>query len=271
MPSSVVAKNPAGARCVFTEEDHRYTWGDENDPTDAVVHELISVSTLVHQFAPPFDAEKVAQSIAARTGEDPAAIVAKWDRNRDEACVRGTRTHETAEDCLLGRAPRHKPADEEERRRFSAVWRFASGIKEKFNVLGVEKLVFSPTLGVAGTIDLLLERAGTVYIMDWKTNKDLSKAPSGTYEPPFSHLPNSALSAYALQLSMYRILLEVEDYTIIKKFGAGQLLWVHPKDEGDEWEVSPFAVPDMGREAAMMIALRSRTKWYADWQKRMPF
>lgn len=259
MPSSITTRHN-GVRCSFTEADHRYWFGDDDDETSKEIRRLISVSTLVHQFSSPFDPQEAAERVAARDGRDPESVVLEWEAKKNEACFFGTRVHETAEDCIAGRAPRNTPRDDRERSYFRNAWGKADELVRAFRV-ETEKMVFSPRLGIAGTIDLLIEKDGWFRIGDWKTNADIRKPAYRNMLAPFDHVPDDALHHYYLQLSMYRILLETEGYCG-HNFADGVLYWI--TEDG----VEEIGIEDMRAEAALMIALRHETPWFKDRMKK---
>lgn len=86
---------------------------------------------------------------------------------------------------------------------------------KRFEFIDAESIIFSPDLGVAGMIDLLLmDRAkNEIIIGDWKQNKEIDT--ENQYQnllPPIDHLQSAALHQYTLQLSLYQFLLEREGY-----------------------------------------------------------
>jgi len=76
-----------------------------------------------------------------------------------------------------------------------------------------EVILYSKELGISGTIDLLLidRETGIVYVFDWKTNKKIARTEfmgkKGKH-PATADLDNCNYIHYALQLSLYRFLLE---------------------------------------------------------------
>lgn len=201
MPKTSTAINPHGIPIVFTEEDHSYV----------TQINYTSVTTLVGMFFPKFDAEKIAPLSAHKHGKTTEEILAEWKKAGDDACVLGTKIHETCEDILLGNPLRNSPSNEHEERLFNVAKTAASKILDDFEILGVEKLIFNELLGIAGTIDLLAKskKSGKVYIFDWKTNKrilkesDFGKKGLG----PLTHLDDCNYNHYALQLSIYQYIL----------------------------------------------------------------
>lgn len=67
-------------------------------------------------------------------------------------------------------------------------------------------------MGIAGTVDaLLLSNDGhrLSHVWDWKTGKEFkTENRFQNLLPPFEDLPDSDLSAYSLQLSLYRLIIE---------------------------------------------------------------
>ena len=273
MPSSIRV-NHKKHWCEFKEEPHTYhiyPLGERPTcPEDEAFSSAISVTTLVHQFTAPFDAERVAKAKAEREGGDWRELVKAWDANRERACRLGTRTHETAEDCLLGRSPRNMPEDEDERARFRAVWNFAKDkLYAGFKRIEVEKLVFSPALQVAGSVDFLGMANAKWYVLDWKSNADLKKPAFDHLLHPFEHVPNDPLHVYGLQLAIYRTILKLEGYCA-GEFGAARALWVRKSDDGS-YAVEPVELPDMTAEGNLMLALVQQTPWWQESLKSLPF
>ena len=76
----------------FTEEGHKY-----NDDLGNI---YTSVTTLIHQYANTFDVDYWAHKKAREQGKSEKQIRAEWDRIKDEACERGTATHNGIEDAI---------------------------------------------------------------------------------------------------------------------------------------------------------------------------
>jgi ATP-dependent exoDNAse (exonuclease V) beta subunit len=92
----------------------------------------------------------------------------------------------------------------------------ASEVKNKFEILGIEQIVFDIDVQIAGTIDLLARDSDTVWILDWKTNKKIEfenhfKENSHALHP-ISHLYNCSGVQYGLQLSTYEFLMKKAGY-----------------------------------------------------------
>jgi len=124
--------------------------------------------------------------------------------------------HECCEDILLNRGLRNAPEDDDEKRRFDNAVSMSKKIYRTIDILGVEKIVFSPGLMIAGTIDLLgrSRKDGSYLIIDHKSNTEIET--SNKYGKfcfdPISHVPAISFHEYSLQLNLYAYLLKREKY-----------------------------------------------------------
>lgn len=214
MPQCSKAKHPSGTEIEFFEDTHKYV-------STIKGRELVYVSgtQFLGRYYPPFDPTgKITECCARREGLTVEEIKRKWADKSARSCRLGTRTHERIEDCLLSNEPRNVPEDPEEEMRFRNGVEMASKLKQRVDVIGVEKIVFSPELGIAGTVDALLKsrKDGTYIILDHKTNQSICGPADNKYGEfclgPISHLPNTEFWHYAAQLSLYEYLLKREKY-----------------------------------------------------------
>lgn len=243
MPATQTAINPQGYEIVFDEASHTYTTRlkcngpaisktgavlrasgcDEADKTIGII-KYTSGTSFVHHFFPEFDADGIIVSRKARErGVTADQIRFEWKQNAAEACAMGTRVHETCEDVLKNRRDlfgnydfRNQPKTDEEQMIMAAGFEAASEVKNKFEILGIEQIVFDIDVQIAGTIDLLARDNDTVWILDWKTNKKIEfenhfKENSHALHP-ISHLYNCSGVQYGLQLSTYEFLMKKAGY-----------------------------------------------------------
>jgi hypothetical protein len=251
MPKTSSAFNPHGVSILFTEEDHSYksVIGGKEIP-------YISVTTLASTFFPKFDVEKIAPLSAKKRGMTVEAIKEEWKLAGEEACRLGTKIHETCEDNLLGRPERNVPSNEKEFRLMGVARKAAVQIKETFDIIGVEKLVFNENWRIAGTIDLLAraKKSGKLYILDWKTNarilteNDFGKKGLG----PLMHLDDCNFNHYALQLSLYQKLLLETGYVSKNEQFERALLHL------TEFEARSVKIPYFGMEVDKIIEILKR-------------
>lgn len=213
MPGSSKAKHPKGYIVEFFEDSHKYI-----SYIDGQEICYISGTQFLHKFFKPFDADgEIAKRCAMKEGVSIEEIRDRWAKAGKEASTLGTKIHECCEDIELGRKElRNKPANMKEERMMDHAIKMAKRFYAGFNILGVEKIVFSPSLRIAGTIDLFArsKKDGTYVIIDHKTNKsiDLEDRWNKFALPPIDHLHDINFVTYGLQLNLYEYLLKHEGY-----------------------------------------------------------
>ena len=213
MPGSSKAKHPKGYIVEFFEDSHKYI-----SYIDGQKICYISGTQFLHKFFKPFDADgEIAKRCAMKEGVSIEEIRDRWAKAGKEASTLGTKIHECCEDIELGRKElRNKPANMKEERMMDHAIKMAKRFYAGFDILGVEKIVFSPSLRIAGTIDLFArsKKDGTYVIIDHKTNKsiDLEDRWNKFALPPIDHLHDINFVTYGLQLNLYEYLLKREGY-----------------------------------------------------------
>lgn len=203
-----------GRSVVFDEKYHTYTLDDGQ--------KLVSGTAFLNRFKKPFDAQKMSYFTARKLGMDQEQVLAMWREKGQRAADFGTQVHNCAENyalkAFLGKnnitlpTPRNKAEETAFRRIKEAVFSFNSFL----TIVGAEVIVFSPDLGIAGTIDLLAvcQKTKTIFIIDWKTNEKIEKENKygDTCLEPLTHLSNSNFNHYSLQLNLYEYLFRNENY-----------------------------------------------------------
>lgn len=197
----------------FNEEKHEYKVGDNI---------LTSVTTFVKQFFPAFDAERISGFSAKKrqregelnaegnpiTAED---VLAEWKLKGDIASSAGTLTHIEIEEFIKGNFDSVVMDVFTPKAKQGVKWFY----KSPFASCKVEPelKVFDEELGLAGTIDLCVYNDdGSVTLIDWKTNKKITKKGYGKSKE--LQLPNANYYHYNLQLSIYAYILERQGYSI---------------------------------------------------------
>ena len=227
---------PRESRISFAEAGHVYTVDGKRAPR--------SVTSLLKSFADEFDPARAVQ-VMDLTPEDREALLREWAFNGEVQRARGHLLHFHAENLLNGRQIEepHSP----ELRQVSRIHR------EFIQALGLqlfrtEVCIFHCGLRVAGAPDLLCrDSAGSLVIFDWKRSGKIRTDSTRSMHPPLQHLPETNYWTYALQLNMYRYILESEyGFTV----SAMYLAVVHPS------LTSPrvIAVPRMQEEIELIEA-----------------
>ncbi len=201
----------------FKEKEHQYFSKGK---------ELISATTLIHLYVPPFDPTgEIIARCAARDGKTVDKLRAEWDLECTKKCDSGHVLHKQMEHWIDHR--KILPGDFDD-----VVKQFA---KFKFNgKLISETIVYSNTLGIAGTVDLIDHYGDNeADLLDFKQNKSLKKQSffhrdKGGFEKmlhPVSHLMNCNFVTYSLQMCLYALLLEEYGCWVNEK----TLLYLNPK------------------------------------------
>ena len=250
MPGSSKAKHPQGWEIEFFEDTHKcvsYINGEEI--------KYISGTQFLHSFFPPFDPTgEIARRCAMKEGISVEAIKEKWANAGKEATTLGTRVHECCEDIELGKNEkelRNKPQNLKEEKMFANAISMAKRFYNQLDIIGVEKIVFSPSLKIAGTIDLLArsKKDGCYLLIDHKSNKtiDLEDKWNKFALKPIEHLHDVNGTHYSLQLSLYEYLLKHEGY--VSKDAKFKRILNHITEEKAEL----IALPDMQDEIKDML------------------
>ena len=167
-----------------------------------------------------FDADYWAHKKAREQSKSEKQIRAEWDRIKDEACERGTATHNGIEDAIKsvskfkeaikyleeaksGRCitiadipdliPR--PLDVEEfkaatNNKYPEIYRVFDFYTERGYTIYSEIGAFLIDYLISGTIDIFCYRPTDFVILDWKTNRDGLKFEAGYYKKDKSTIPN---------------------------------------------------------------------------------
>jgi hypothetical protein len=196
----------------FDEGPHKYN--------DTLGNEYRSVTTLIGDYYNHFDADYWAHKKAREQGKSEKQIRAEWDRIKDEACERGTATHNGIEDAIKSvskfkEAIRYleetksgrcitiadipdlipRPLDVEEfkeatNNKYPEIYRVFDFYTERGYTIYSEIGAFLIDYLISGTIDIFCYRPTDFVILDWKTNRDGLKFEAGYYKKDKSTIPN---------------------------------------------------------------------------------
>ena len=205
----------------FKEEGHKYN--------DTMGNEYLSVTTLIHDYYNNFDAAYWAHKKAREQGKSEKAILAEWDRIRDEACSRGTKTHNGLEDAIKevskfknaiqyltdttsGRVitiadipaliPQPLDVDkfiEATDNKYPEIYRVFKFYTDKGYIIYSEIGAYLIDYLVSGTIDIFCYRPTDFVILDWKTNRDGLKFEAGYYKKDKTIIPNQLTNEWIPQ------------------------------------------------------------------------
>ncbi len=195
----------------FDEGPHRYT--------DTLGNEYRSVTTLIGDYYPHFDADYWAHKKAKEQGKSERQIKAEWERIKNEACERGTKTHNGLEDAIkdvsmfkqaiqyliqhegrcitvadipslipkpLNIAEFKKATDN----KYPEIYRVFEFYTDRGYTIYSEIGAYLMDYKISGTIDILCYKPDSFYILDWKTNRDGLKFEAGYYKKDKTTIPN---------------------------------------------------------------------------------
>lgn len=224
---------PRTARICFDEENHSYTIDGIRAPR--------SVTSLLHSFSSPFN-PKIAIE-AMRTGRDwcekrkqleiqgvdpdsDQDIARHWGRAGEVGRKRGTLLHFHAE-MYANSVPIEYPWSPELHQVVAILDVLSS---DGWLPYRAEINIFHCQLRVAGQPDLILRNAtGHLAILDWKRVPKLHYDNAFTsLQYPLDHLPDSSYWLYALQLNLYRFIIESAEYGSGFQVAKMWLAVVHP-------------------------------------------
>lgn len=218
---SMKAMHPSGMSVLF---DTRY-----GNFTLANGTRLRSVSKLLAPYF-PFDADKVAQFVAQREGSTPEKVQQDWKRS----VVLGKTVKQVCEAVWDGKAAPPLSGADPIQERLEADFRVAATqaateLMGSYQILARNLMVCSPSLGLGGSVDLLLKHkdSGRVMLADLKatTSKSSDFRFSDFDSPcvnPLGHLPATRGMRAALQLLLNGYLMRAEGYDTVFSALAGE-------------------------------------------------
>lgn len=189
----------------FEENGHKYT--------DSLGAEYTSVTTLIHnQYVPEFDKKYWLHKKALEYGISEKQLAKQWQDITDEACSRGTHTHNGLENAIKDTSKFKKaiqylqqtesgrcitvadipnlipqPLDIEQfkiatNNKYEEIYKVFDFYIQRGYTIYSEIGVFLPAYRLSGTIDILCVKDDQFVILDWKTNRDGLQFESGYYK-----------------------------------------------------------------------------------------
>ena len=199
-------------RLIFHEEEHKYN--------DSLGNNYTSTTTLLHEYQPKFDKSYWLKKKARELGISQKELAKQWQTITDEACERGTNTHNGLENGIKG-SSKFKRAVEHLRRpdgqmitvadlpninlnieplkvsdfieltenKYPDIYKVFEFYTNKGYKIYSEIGAFLIDYLISGTIDVLLIRDDKFVIGDWKTNRGGLKFENGYYKKDKTQKP----------------------------------------------------------------------------------
>lgn len=200
-------------KLIFKEDGHKYNDTNGND--------YISTTTILHSLAPAFDKKYWLKKKAKELGMSEKRLEKQWQDITDEACSRGTKTHNGLEDgiktsSMFKSAVKYMIRDNGEMITIADLPNININVKQ----LDIKEFIdatenkypqvydifhyytnagykiyaeigaFLMDFLISGTIDVLCIRDDKFVIGDWKTNRGGLKFEAGYYKKDKTQKPN---------------------------------------------------------------------------------
>jgi hypothetical protein len=242
---------------IFNDADHSYKSID-GDNID-----WVSVTTLISNFKKPFDAKAIAAKVTKNKkskwfGIEPETILKIWDDESQRAMSLGTFYHNQRETDLCSLASIEKdgvtipifiPHVEPNGVKVAPNQKLDSGVYP-------EHMVYLKSAGICGQSDLVEVVNNKIYIIDYKTNKEIKTESFVNWEGvsdklsfPLLHLDDCNFNHYALQLSIYM-------YIMLKhnpKLKPGAMFIHHIVFEEDDKDENGYPVTKYSQEGDPIV------------------
>uniref|UniRef100_A0A6C0JXC4 PD-(D/E)XK endonuclease-like domain-containing protein n=1 Tax=viral metagenome TaxID=1070528 RepID=A0A6C0JXC4_9ZZZZ len=238
-------------RIQLDEETHSYTIDHDK--------EYISVTRWIHTHFKGFDADAVIDKMmigrnwttSKYFGQTREHIKLGWDRNRDDAANAGNKLHYDIECYYNGKTVNNTSSEYKQ---------FILFVKNnQLKPYRTEWTVFDPEIKLAGTIDMTyILPNGHLMIYDWKRTKHLASLIHPTFcsdcaiTECIQHLPNTKYTHYALQLNIYKAILERNYNVVVEKLC---LVCFHP----DQYTYEVIEVADLKEEIDRLFEERKQS------------
>ena len=192
----------------FDPKYHKYTYEGEK---------FISVTTIIGKLHEPFDSDFWSKKKAEETGVTQTEKLAEWQALNDYANEVGNGLHNWVENYfnhILQPLPNsfsdHGMDVIDRINKFNLVY---GSHLHKLTPIKFEQMTFCPKWKIAGMIDSIFIYKDSVFILDWKTNKEFltNDDKKGQWEKllsPFDEHWKNHLTEYSIQISLYALILE---------------------------------------------------------------
>lgn len=238
----------------FFEKGHKYIVDLEPNV------KYTSVTTWIDEHFEKFDSDKIIAKMMSGSGwkkghkywgMTPEQIKYQWNANKEAVSGAGTDMHFHIECFNNNKQFTFHYTNKElveiylsEQLQLSELpleWQyFINFVKDHSHLkpYRTEWTVFNEDIKISGSIDMVYENPdGTLSIYDWKRSKNITRINNFNKfasTPCICHLPDSNFWHYALQLNMYKYILETKYDKIIKDI---YLVRLHPDAEEKNYEL----------------------------------
>jgi ATP-dependent exoDNAse (exonuclease V) beta subunit len=262
--------HPRDNNITFEEKEHKYTILTDNTSS------YTSVTTFIHSHFPKFDPDKIIDKMMKSKSwkeghkywnKSSEEIKKEWSNNGSSVSQLGTSLHFQIE-CFMNNPDLIKGYthidllnhyyETQSEKIPTKEWNYFIQFINDFPHLKpfrTEWTIYDEDLKLAGSIDMVyINPDDTLSIYDWKRVKNITKV--NTFDKyaiteSICHVPDTNFWHYAIQLNMYKTLLELK-YN--KKVTDLYLVRLHPDTEENSYEL--IAIPLLDREIQDLLKER---------------
>ena len=240
----------------FFPEDHHYEYKGNRVG--------ISVTRLIEEYTNEFDSQAVAERVAIKEGKTTQEVLDEWKYKNKFACAKGSLCHQYVQSCwnyyegiTFSGWLEGKEFTDVTNKIFRQADKFHEDYWERLEHLADEFVIGSEEYNIASAIDHLFinKLTGGLVLVDYKTNSDIHKNEkyAKKMKVPLSHLKDDTLTHYAIQLSIYKYI--VEKYTDLK---IDEFFIVWFSENNENYEI--IEVPYLKDEVIKILELRRSAK-----------
>lgn len=236
-------EHPRDKNLSFIEDTHTYYYNNEI---------FYSVTTYISKLFNEFNKDLCIQNMMKSKnwhsnelyGKTKDEISEIWSNRNKKAIEEGVQLHQDIED-YLNNIPIENNSIE-----FQYFQKFLN--EHQLTVFRTEWKIYDESLKLAGTIDMCsINKNGTITIYDWKRSKSIVKSknyPTYSNQKELSHIEDTNFNHYALQLNLYKYILE-KKYNY--KVSGMYLVCLHPENKNKDYLL--YNVPLMKKEMDFII------------------
>ena len=238
----------------FYSQDHHYEYKGKRVG--------ISVTRFIEEYTNEFDAEAIAERVAIKENKTVQEVLDEWKYKNEWACKKGSMCHEFAQRlwkskymCGFGGIfDTSQQADDANKIADQAI-KFHNDYIDKLEHLADEFIIGSEEYDIASAVDHLFinKLTGGLVLVDYKTNSDIYKNEryAKNMKVPLSHLKDTTLNHYFVQLSIYKYLIEHYTKLTVEEWF---IVWFSEKNEN--YEI--IEVPYLEKEAKKILESRRK-------------
>ncbi len=198
--------------------------------------ELISVTTLIHEYQEVFDEEYWSDYKSIEYKIDQSLVKRGWNFINKKGTLNGSIVHDYAENLFQNKIFEYPKELILNEFGFDPIWdeflitkehvdKFYSDSFDKLIPIRTEFVVYDKESLIGGMLDMLFynKKYDELQIFDWKTNKSFSLSNSDRYlKNELQTIEDCDLNIYSLQLGIYKYIIEKN---VGIKLGDSYIVW----------------------------------------------